>query len=507
VLADDILSRSAADIIALYRSKRISPVEVLTATLDRIDRLDRLYNAFVMVDREGALHDAQGSEERWRRGEPNGLVDGLPVTVKDLILVKGMPTRRGSHTTSPLPSEEDGPPVARMRQHGAVFLGKTTTSEFGWKAVTDSPLTGVTRNPWDARFTSGGSSGGAGVAAALGLGILHLGTDGGGSIRVPASFCGVFGFKPTFGVVSVHPHSPALTLWHQGPLTRTVSDAALMLTVMAGPDIRDWYAGPELSIDYRNGLGEGVHELRVAYTRTLGYAKPDPSVVSLVDKAVEDLACLGAHVEEIDPGLDDPIEIMRPLWSVGLALGVAAMSRDHRALIDPPLLDLAEPGFRLTALDYRHLEQARENFGRRMAMLHAKYDLLITPQLAITAFAAGHEVPPESQMERWWEWSPFTYPFNLTQQPAAAVPCGFTTSGLPVSMQIVGAKYSDALVLRAAYAYETAHPFAVPSVNGQTQIRSSSRDAARSASLVIARGQHDGATKNFNACAEIGRSK
>jgi aspartyl-tRNA(Asn)/glutamyl-tRNA(Gln) amidotransferase subunit A len=475
-LADDILSRSAADIIGLYRSKRVSPVEVVTATLDRIDRLDRLYNAFAMIDREGALRDARASEKRWWRAEPDGLVDGLPVTVKDLVAVKGMPTRRGSRTTSPLPSEEDGPPVARLRQQGAVFLGKTTTSEFGWKAVTDSPLTGVTRNPWDARLTSGGSSGGAGVAAALGLGTLHLGTDGGGSIRIPASFCGVFGFKPTFGVVSVHPHSPALTLWHQGPLTRTVSDAALMLTVMAGPDIRDWYAGPELGINYRDGLGDGVQGLRVAYSRTLGYAKPDPSVVSLVDKAVEDLARLGAHVEEIDPGLDDPIEIMQPLWSVGLALGVARMTSDDRALLDPPLLDLAEPGFRLTALDYRQLEKARESFGRRMAMLHAKYDLLITPQLAIAAFAAGHEVPPESQMDRWWEWSPFTYPFNLTQQPAAAVPCGFATSGLPVSMQIVGAKYSDALVLRAAYAYEASHPFVITSGNGQVEMLSSSQD-------------------------------
>ena len=461
-MADDILSRSATDILSLYRSKQVSPVEVLTATLDRIDRLDRFYNAFVMIDRRGALYDAQASERRWRRGEPNGLVDGLPVTVKDLVLVKGMPTRRGSRTTNPAPSEEDGPPVARMRQHGAVFLGKTTTSEFGWKAVTDSPLTGVTRNPWDARLTSGGSSGGAGVAAALGMGMLHLGTDGGGSIRIPASFCGVFGLKPTFGVISVYPHTPALSLWHQGPLTRTVSDAALMLTVMAGPDIRDWYAGPELNIDYRNGLSDGVRGLRVAYSRTLGYAKPGPNVVSLVDKAVEELVGLGAHVEEIDPDLDDPIEIMQPLWSVALALGVAPMTSDRRALIDPPLLDLAEPGFRMSALDYRRLEQARESLGRRLGMLHAKYDLLVTPQLAIAAFAAGHEVPPDSKMKRWWEWSPFTYPFNLTQQPAASVPCGFTTSGLPVSMQIVGAKFSDALVLRAAYAYETAHPFAVP---------------------------------------------
>ena len=462
MLADEILSRSAADIISLYRSRRISPVEVLTATLDRIDRLDRLYNAFVMIDREGALQDAQASEERWQRGKPNGLIDGLPVTVKDLVLVKGMPTRRGSRTTSPLPSEEDGPPVARMRQHGAVFLGKTTTSEFGWKAVTDSPLTGVTRNPWNPRFTSGGSSGGAGVAAALRLGILHLGTDGGGSIRVPASFCGVFGFKPTFGVVSVHPHSPALTLWHQGPLTRTVSDAALMLTVMAGPDIRDWYAAPELSIDYRDRLSDGVRGLHIAYSRTLGYAKADPEIIGLVDRALKEMIDLGADVEEIDPDLDDPIEIMKPLWSVALAWGVAPLTKEQRALIDPPLLDLAEPGFRLSALEYRRLEQARENFGRRMAMLHAKYDLLVTPQLPIAAFTAGHEVPPARQMKRWWEWSPFTYPFNLTQQPAAAVPCGFTTSGLPVSMQIVGAKFSDALVLRAAHAYEKAHAFLVP---------------------------------------------
>ena len=222
-----------------------------------------------------------------------------------------MPTRRGSRTTDPAPSEEDGPPVARMRRCGGVFLGKTTTSEFGWKAVTDSPLTGVTRNPWDARLTSGGSSGGAAVAAALGLGILHLGTDGGGSIRIPASFCGVFGFKPTFGVISVHPHSPALSLWHQGPLTRTVSDAALMLTVMAGPDIRDWYAGPELNVDYRNRLDDGVRGCRVAYSRTLGYGKVDSAVVSLVDKAVGGLASRGAEVEEIELTLDDPISIWR----------------------------------------------------------------------------------------------------------------------------------------------------------------------------------------------------
>jgi aspartyl-tRNA(Asn)/glutamyl-tRNA(Gln) amidotransferase subunit A len=303
------------------------------------------------------------------------------------------------------------------------------------------------------------------VAAALGLGILHLGTDGGGSIRIPASFCGVFGFKPTFGIISVHPHSPALSLWHQGPLTRAVSDAALMLTVMSGPDIRDWYAVPSLNIDYRQELSDSVHGLHIAYSRTLGYANADPEIINLVDKAVKELADFGADVEEIELPLDDPIEIMKPLWSVALALGVAPLTTEQRALIDPPLLELAEPGFHLGALEYRRLEQARENLGRRMALLHAKYDLLVTPQLATAAFAVGQQVPPARQMKHWWEWSPFTYPFNLTQQPAASVPCGFTKSGLPVSMQIVGAKFSDALVLRAAYVYEMAHPFALPPID------------------------------------------
>jgi aspartyl-tRNA(Asn)/glutamyl-tRNA(Gln) amidotransferase subunit A len=461
-LIADILSLSAADILALYGAKRLSPVEVLTATLDRIERLNPIYNAFVTIDRDGARDTARASEERWRRGEPSGLIDGLPATVKDLVAVKGFPTRRGSRSTSPVPSEEDAPPVARMRQQGAVFLGKTTTSEFGWKAVTDSPLTGVTRNPWNPDLTSGGSSGGAAIAAALQMGVLHLGTDGGGSIRVPASFCGVFGFKPTFGVVAVHPHTPALTLWHQGPLTRTVAEAALMLTVMAGPDHRDWYAAPALNIDYRDGLDGGIRGCRIAFSRSLGYAAVAPEILAPFDKAVAELAALGAEVEEIDPKLDDPIAVMEPLWSVGLAASIAAMTDEQRAVVDPVLLVLAEPGFGLSAIDYRRLEQAREELGRRMAAMHTTYDLLVTPPVATAPFAAGHEVPPGSGMKRWWEWALFTYPFNLTQQPAAAVPCGFTSTGLPVAMQIIGAKFNDPLVLRAARAYEAAHPFAFP---------------------------------------------
>jgi len=464
-LSKDILSLSATQLIEQYRAKRMSPVDALNAALQQANEQNPMHNAFVVLDRESALRAARQSEGRWQRGTPLGRVDGVPTTVKDLILAKGWPTLRGSRTIDPNQKwEEDGATVARLREQGAVFLGKTTTPEFGWKGVTDSPLTGVTRNPWNTDLTPGGSSGGAAVAAALGMGWMHVATDGGGSIRIPAAFCGLFGFKPTWGIVPVHPHSPALTLWHQGPISRNVTDAALMLSVITRPDPRDWYAVPSPGIDYTQNLDEGIRGRRIAYSRTLGYAVVDAEVARLVDAAVRKFEDLGAQVEEIDLDLEDPISIMQPLWAVALALAVAPMTTEQRAMMDQPLLDLAEPGFHLSALEYRQLEKARETFARRVTGLHPKYDLVITPQLATTAFAVNHEVPPGTHMQRWWQWSPFTYPFNLTQQPAATVPCGFASNGLPVAMQIVGAKFADHLVLKAARAYEREHPFLMPSV-------------------------------------------
>ncbi|MFN0317473.1 MAG: amidase [Burkholderiales bacterium] len=459
----DVLSFSGSELIEHFCAKTLSPVEVTRAALDRIAKLQPIYNAFALVGEQEALRDARASEARWMRGEPLGLVDGLPTTVKDLLLAKGWPTRRGSLTVNPIqPWEEDSASVARMREQGAVILGKTTTPEFGWKGVTDSPLTGLTVNPWNTAVTPGGSSGGAAVACALGMGVMHIATDGGGSIRIPAGFCGMFGFKPTFGLVPVHPHPPPLTLWHQGPIARTVHDAARMLNVISQPDTRDFYAAPALNIDFLKGLDDGIAGLRIAYSRTLGYAKVDAEVARLVDEAITVLARLGAHVEDADLALNDPIEIMQPLWSVALAMAVEPMTKEQRAKVDPPLLELAEPGFRLSALEYRALEKRREGLARTMSDLHRRFDLLITPQLATTAFAVNHEVPPGNGMKRWWEWSPFTYPFNLTQQPAATVPCGFASNGLPVAMQIVGAKFADAKVLRAARAFEREHPFKKP---------------------------------------------
>ncbi|MBI1395685.1 MAG: amidase [Betaproteobacteria bacterium] len=462
-MTEDVSAFSATKLVAHYRNRQISPVEATLAAITRYEALNPTFNAFVRFDPDGAMLAARESEARWFRGEPLGPVDGLPVTVKDLILVRGWPTLRGSRTIDPnQPWTEDGPPPARLRESGAVFLGKTTTPEFGWKGVTDSPLTGITGNPWNPALTPGGSSGGAAVAAALGIGSLHLATDGGGSIRIPAGFCGLFGFKPTFGIVPVHPHSPALTLWHQGPISRTVEDAALMMSVIAAPDARDWYAAPFPRTNFLDGLDAGIAGARIAYSRTLGYAKVDPDVATLVDDAVRRFESLGAHVEEIDLSLTDPIEIMQPLWATALALAVEPMTAQQRAAVDPPLLALAEPGTRLSALDYRKLERAREQFGRRMNDLHAEWDFLVTPQLATTAFATGHEVPPGTHMRRWWEWSPFTYPFNLSQQPAATVPCGFAPNGLPVAMQIVARKFEDRRLMQAARAFESLQPFRMP---------------------------------------------
>ncbi|HEX9770129.1 MAG TPA: amidase [Kiloniellales bacterium] len=459
---DEVCMYGAAELVARYRSRELSPVEVTRAVLERIEAVGAAYNAFCVLDAERALAAARESEARWAGGEPKGLVDGVPATVKDLILAKGWPTLRGSRAIDPDQAwDEDGPPVARLRAHGAVLLGKTTTPEFGWKGVTDSPLTGITRNPWDAKLTPGGSSGGAAAACALGMGAIHIATDGGGSIRIPAGFCGLFGHKPTFGTVPVHPHSPAGTLWHQGPISRSVADAALILTVISEPDARDWYALPPQGLDYRHRLDDGARGLRIAYSPTLGYAKVDPEVADVVAGAVRGFEGLGAEVEEVAHLFDDPLETMIDLWSVALALGIDGIGEARRALMDPPILEIAARGQALGAVAYRKAERAREALGQRMARFHSDYDLLVTPQLPLTAFAAGHEVPPGRGMRRWWEWSPFTYPFNLTQQPAATLPCGMA-GGLPVAMQVVGAKFADATVLRACRAYEAAHPFALP---------------------------------------------
>ncbi|MDR6289881.1 aspartyl-tRNA(Asn)/glutamyl-tRNA(Gln) amidotransferase subunit A [Inquilinus ginsengisoli] len=454
---------SAAELSGLYASGRLSPVEATQASLGRIERLDARVNAICGIYPEEALASARQSEARWREGRPLSPIDGVPTTVKDLLLTRGWPTLRGSKTIDPAgPWDQDAPAVARLREAGAVLVGRTTTPEFGWKGVTDSALTGITRNPWDLTKTPGGSSGGAAVAAATGMAALNIGTDGGGSIRIPAGFTGIFGHKPSFGRVPAFPLSPFGTVSHLGPMTRTVRDAALMLSVLAQPDPRDWTALPFPPTDFTQGLEDGVRGLRVAYAPTLDGAPVDPEIAASVAKAAEIFARLGARVETVTLDLPDTGPVFRTHWFVGAATLFTGISEEKQALIDPGLRRAAAEGAAIPLLDYTRAVMARGRMGVRMNHFHQDWDLLLMPTLPIPAFAAGQDLPLAPDGSYWADWTPFTYPFNLTQQPAASVPCGLTSAGLPIGLQIIGPMFQDGLVLRAARAFEAAQPWALP---------------------------------------------
>jgi aspartyl-tRNA(Asn)/glutamyl-tRNA(Gln) amidotransferase subunit A len=446
---------TATELLAAYRAGELSPVEATEAALQRIERHDPDVNAFCLVDADAALASAKASAERWQRGEPSGALDGVPISIKDILLTRGWPTLRGSRTVDPTgPWEVDGPHVARVREQGAVLLGKTTTPELGWKGVTDNPLTGITRNPWDPTRTAGGSSGGSAAAVLLGMGPLSLGTDGGGSVRIPAGFTGTTALKPTYGRVPHYPPSPFGTLAHVGPMTRSAADAALLLDVVSGADPRDPWALAQTGSAAAT-LDAGVAGLRVAVSPTLGYVDVHPQVAAAFAAAVRVFAELGAHVEEADPGFSDPVHEFETLWFSGAAKSIEHLGPEQRAQMDPGLVAVSEQGARASALDYLAAMAVRNDLGTRMGEFHTRYDLLLTPTLPIPAFAAGVEVPAGWPQERWTSWTPFTYPFNMTQQPAASVPCGFA-DGLPVGLQIVGPRHADNAVLAAAHAFQQA---------------------------------------------------
>lgn len=449
----DIATLTAAEIVAGYTTRTIGPVEVTRHLLERIEDLDPTVNAFCHLDPDESLRQARTAQDRYVTGEPLGPVDGVPVAIKDVFDTAGWPTRKGSLLTSSDPASSDAPAVARLRETGAVLLGKTTTPDLGWKGLTDSPLTGVTRNPWDLDTTPGGSSGGSAAALAAGMAPLALGTDGGGSIRIPGAFTGTVGLKPTFGRVPYAPMSPFGTLAHAGPMARTGEDCRRLYEVIASHDPRDWTALPD--VPPSTDSAEGVAGLRVMYSPALGFASVDPEVARLIEAAVSALESVGAAVELADPGIPDPTEVWETLWYAGAAAVVDRLPPDRLAEVDPGLLEIAEEGRSLSALDYVKASQARSDVAVALQRVLTDYDLLVTPTMPITAFTAGLEVPPGWPHRRWQTWSPFSLPFNLSQQPAVTVPCGLTGAGLPVGLQIVAAKHRDDLVLHMAVAYES----------------------------------------------------
>jgi aspartyl-tRNA(Asn)/glutamyl-tRNA(Gln) amidotransferase subunit A len=453
---------SATRMLRAFADRTLSPLEVSEALLARGRRLggddpERL-NAYRLVDEERTLASARRSEERYAQLEQLGLLDGVPVAIKDGFDVRGWNTLHGSRTIDPERGiERESHSVSALRRHSAVFVGKTTMPEFGWKAVTDSPLTGVTRNPWDRALTCGGSSGGNAVALAAGLCPLALGSDIGGSARIPASFCGVVGLKATQDLAPLRPREKTGLLLDAGLMARTVEDIALGLDVVGG-----WHpsrpARPARRQPYLSALVEDVEGLRVALTPGLGIAEVHPEIDEAVREVGRTLEFLDAWVSEVEMEIDDPCDLYERLYLPVLAHEVEQVPEHQRGELDRRLREAAEAGRALRAVDYVQAMEDRRQLIAAFGRIQQHYDVLVTATVPIPPFAAGREVPEGWPDERWWRWTPLTVPFNITGQPALSVPCGFTSSGLPIGVQFVAGRHQEDLVLRTAHAFQRAMP-------------------------------------------------
>jgi aspartyl-tRNA(Asn)/glutamyl-tRNA(Gln) amidotransferase subunit A len=461
--ATDLCFAPATELLTLIRRKTLSPVEICRAVLDRIDRVNPKLNAFCAITADAALDTARRAEQATARGESLGPLHGVPFTIKDLAFTQGVRTMSGSFVFEHRVTDVDAPYVRRLKEAGGVMIGKTTTPEFGWKALGDSPLTGITRNPWNPGMTSGGSSAGAAVAAASGLGPLHQGSDGAGSIRIPSSFCGIYGFKPTYGRVPHWPVSNADNTSHTGPMTRTVADAALMLSVMAGPDHWDRTCLDAAPDDYVGRLHEGIKGLRVAWSPDLGGLRVDGAVATVAKQAALAFRELGGVVEEVaNPRFEDTDEMIRVMWNAHYAGNFGQYLAEWRARMDPGLVAAIEDGRRHTAEHYVLMRAKKFAHSDSVRALFDTYDLLLTPSVSVTAFEVGRLNPSHFPQHAWdwFPWASFSYPFNFTGQPAASVPAGFTPAGMPVGLQIVGRRCADLTVLQASAAFEQTRPWA-----------------------------------------------
>lgn len=451
----DFLFKSLAELSDGLADKAFSATELLEQTITQYARLEPRLNMFSHVDFEAARISAKASDDRIRQGARLGVLDGIPTSIKDLIAVKDMPQRFGSRAVSDAPVAQDAPSVERLRRAGAVILGKSTTSEFGCKAVGDSPLTGITRNPWNTNKTPGGSSCGAAAMVAAGLVPYAIGTDGGGSIRIPASLCGLFGIKAQFGRVPVFPTSATPTLAHVGPLARNAADAATVLSVIAGFDRRD-PASVQGGLSGLNSSSHAPRRLRIAWSPTLGYGRVDPEVAEITQRAVALIAGLDTEVEQVAHVMDDPVD----LWTAEFYAGVGTKLRqtvlDTPAMLDPAVLAVLHSALSQDMQSYYQKVFARYAFRETMRQFFSRFDLLLTPTLPVAAFDVGLDVPPGHEDKNIVSWASFTYPFNLTGQPAASMPVGMTRDGLPVGLQIVAPSHDEAVIFDLAARYERA---------------------------------------------------
>jgi aspartyl-tRNA(Asn)/glutamyl-tRNA(Gln) amidotransferase subunit A len=459
-MKQDPTQLAASELARLYGKRKLSPVETMKAVLRRTERLNPVLNAFCRVDAELSMKAARASERRWKKGQQLSPLDGVPVSIKELVRVKGWPARMGSKLTDESAAEADAPAVARLREAGAIVFAQSTSSEYGHKGVTDSPLHGITRNPWKVERTPGGSSGGAGAAVAAGLGPLAIGTDGGGSVRIPSSFNGLVGLKATFGRVPAWPASLTGELSNTGPMCRSALDCALMMDVIARPDPRDPNALPADDTRYARASEGRLKKLRVGFALRFGEHPLDMEVAAMVTRAARSFEALGCTVEEVQAPYSYP-DAGRAFvihWLSALQRLLQLYPEERHGEFDPNLLASAKAGLRYSLQDVVNAQVTRRELALAWNLFFAEYDLLLSPAVAVLPFAAGRNLPDGPDGKANALWSPYTAQFNMSRHPAAVVPCGLSRDGLPVGLQIVSAHYKDALVLRAAARYSEANP-------------------------------------------------
>lgn len=478
-MTDDLSFMPATEMIEQFAARTLSPLEVLENVLERIETYDPALNAFITVTADMARQQAKAAETAYAKGTA-GPLSGVPISIKDLTPMKDVIFARGSLIYADTIATEDAPYVTRVKDAGAVIIGKTTTPEFGWKGETTCRVTGSTHNPWKYGRTPGGSSGGAGAAVAAGMGPLAQGSDGAGSIRIPAGFSGIYGLKPSFGLVPQFPASSMTDASHMGPMTRTVADSALLMNVTAGLSQMDrwsWSSG----IDYLASLRpDAVRGLRIAWSPDLGYAPVEPEIVTIAETAARALTEAGATIEEANPGLPDPWDMVDIIWSCGMAGLHKDNLHEIRDLIDPGRLEVIESASRFSGTDLANAQIRRNAYYDGVQRFFRNYDLLLTPTLPCEAYPVGQTKPDSiaGHDTTYLGWTAFTYPFNLTGSPAATLPAGFTANGLPVGLQIVGRRGADALVLSASAAFEQLRPWAQIRPDLDQLVRDARRDPA-----------------------------
>jgi aspartyl-tRNA(Asn)/glutamyl-tRNA(Gln) amidotransferase subunit A len=461
-----MIDLDAVTVAREIRAKKISPVEVVDAVLRRIDALQPIVNAFVTVTADEARATARRAEAAVMAGGVLGSLHGVPFSVKDLVFTKGVRTTMGSAIFAEQVPVNDAVPVWRMRDAGAILVGKTTTPEFGHKPLTDSPLFGVTRNPWRLSRTAGGSSGGAAAAVATGQGPLALGTDGGGSIRIPAACCGIVGLKPTLGRV---PHTQQADLFstvsYIGPMARTVAEVALCFDAIVGWDPDDPYSRPEPATD---PVSVDVRALRIGWMPRVGNRLVDRETLAACEAAARHLESAGAHVETVETDLAAFERIFLVFLQAGLAARIGAHMATFGDRVAKSLRETVERGAQWTGVDYANALAQRTTVFRLVQTLFERFDVLISPTLSRPALDAEHDahapivIDDQEAGSIRGAWYPYTFPFNLSGHPALSLPCGWSADGLPIGLQIVGPWYADRRVLALAAHLERERPCARP---------------------------------------------